>query len=321
MTEEEYKAAIEQYKAEHSAGGSLEHGEWKKHKYIRIENGRYIYPEDLKKSSSVGQKTPVAVGGRLTNPEYESHRDRVDSYQTTESYQTEAKKLAEARATGRKATQEYKSSGQYEKDLADEKAKVEKQKQAEANKKEFEESTKQLSPQEQYKKEQAEKSQQNTPEKKETTTTTQTVNIVDTKTANEARKAAREATQASKLESLIAETSSGKTEDPRSRVKSGKNTLEEIRQEIVQKSNAVKNEVYELSKKYPGSTVEATDLEPETGAPQRFEIRDKSGKLLYDTGNFLSDYDEWNYKRVKHSYNDPKSFYAAVYDYKQAHKR
>ncbi|MBP5595381.1 MAG: hypothetical protein J6Y02_08360 [Pseudobutyrivibrio sp.] len=51
MTEEEYKVAIEQYKAEHSAGGSLEHGEWKKHKYIRIENGRYIYPEDLKKET------------------------------------------------------------------------------------------------------------------------------------------------------------------------------------------------------------------------------------------------------------------------------
>lgn len=32
----------------------LTHGEkWRKHKYIRIENGRYIYPEDLKKSSSL----------------------------------------------------------------------------------------------------------------------------------------------------------------------------------------------------------------------------------------------------------------------------
>lgn len=27
--------------------GVLEHGSWKDHKYIRIENGRYIYPEDL----------------------------------------------------------------------------------------------------------------------------------------------------------------------------------------------------------------------------------------------------------------------------------
>lgn len=38
--------------ARHSeeAGEALEHGEkWRKHKYIRIENGRYIYPEDLEK--------------------------------------------------------------------------------------------------------------------------------------------------------------------------------------------------------------------------------------------------------------------------------
>ena len=45
MTEEEYRAAIAEYKS-----NRLEHGgEWKKHKYIRIENGRYIYPEDLNK--------------------------------------------------------------------------------------------------------------------------------------------------------------------------------------------------------------------------------------------------------------------------------
>lgn len=56
MTEEEYKAAIEKYKAEHAAGGSLEHGEWKKHKYIRIENGRYIYPEDVKPGTSGSQR-------------------------------------------------------------------------------------------------------------------------------------------------------------------------------------------------------------------------------------------------------------------------
>ena len=38
--------------ARHSeeASEALEHGEkWRKHKYVRIENGRYIYPEDLKK--------------------------------------------------------------------------------------------------------------------------------------------------------------------------------------------------------------------------------------------------------------------------------
>ena len=45
-TFEGYQAAIKAYKEAH-----LEHGEWKKHKYIRIENGRYIYPEDVKKGS------------------------------------------------------------------------------------------------------------------------------------------------------------------------------------------------------------------------------------------------------------------------------
>ena len=40
----------------------LEHGEkWRKHKYIRIENGRYIYPEDLKKSNSL-QNIGAAIG-------------------------------------------------------------------------------------------------------------------------------------------------------------------------------------------------------------------------------------------------------------------
>lgn len=107
MTEEEYRAAIAEYKS-----NRLEHGgKWKDHKYIRIENGRYIYPGDEKKegSSSVGQKVPVAVGGRLSNPEYESHRDRTDSYQTTESYQEEAKKVAAAKAAGRTATQQYQT--------------------------------------------------------------------------------------------------------------------------------------------------------------------------------------------------------------------
>lgn len=43
MTREEYEAAIAEYKS----SNRLEHGgKWKDHKYIRIENGRYIYPGD-----------------------------------------------------------------------------------------------------------------------------------------------------------------------------------------------------------------------------------------------------------------------------------
>lgn len=52
MTEEEFRAAVADYKAKHE-GGSLEHAakgsSWKKHKYIRIENGRYIYPDETGK--------------------------------------------------------------------------------------------------------------------------------------------------------------------------------------------------------------------------------------------------------------------------------
>ena len=47
----------------------LYHGEWKKHKYIRIENGRYIYPEDLVKGArNVGSSvanTASAVRDRI----------------------------------------------------------------------------------------------------------------------------------------------------------------------------------------------------------------------------------------------------------------
>lgn len=70
-TLEGYQAAIKAYKENH-----LEHGEWKKHKYIRIENGRYIYPEDVKKSnnnSSRNNQVPLnkqissKIGSTLSN--------------------------------------------------------------------------------------------------------------------------------------------------------------------------------------------------------------------------------------------------------------
>ena len=42
--------------------GHIEHGQkWRKHKYVRIENGRYIYPEDLRKE--VGSTNTLAGGG------------------------------------------------------------------------------------------------------------------------------------------------------------------------------------------------------------------------------------------------------------------
>lgn len=42
----------------------LEHAEWKNHKYIRIENGRYIYPEDLVNKSKQG--TNISSNGSRT---------------------------------------------------------------------------------------------------------------------------------------------------------------------------------------------------------------------------------------------------------------
>lgn len=63
MTDEEYRAAIENYKLEHAAKGST----WQKHKYIRIENGRYIYPEDLKNNGTTNG-TAAALNSMQNTP-------------------------------------------------------------------------------------------------------------------------------------------------------------------------------------------------------------------------------------------------------------
>ena len=48
MTQEEYMASIGKH-LDTPVSDFLQHGgEWKKHKYIRIENGLYVYPEDYK---------------------------------------------------------------------------------------------------------------------------------------------------------------------------------------------------------------------------------------------------------------------------------
>ncbi len=53
-------------------GGKVGNGSgrtWKEHKYIRIENGRYIYPEDLKKKASlVGSKVASSLPKKKTKP-------------------------------------------------------------------------------------------------------------------------------------------------------------------------------------------------------------------------------------------------------------
>ena len=61
----------EQLYLEHSAKGST----WGKHKYIAIKNGRYIYPEDLKKKAA--NKLQQLKGRyeelRYLKPNYEQH--------------------------------------------------------------------------------------------------------------------------------------------------------------------------------------------------------------------------------------------------------
>lgn len=52
-----------------SPGNAGKGRQWKEHKYIRIENGRYIYPEDLKKKAkSVGNKLSSNLPKKKSKP-------------------------------------------------------------------------------------------------------------------------------------------------------------------------------------------------------------------------------------------------------------
>lgn len=121
-TLEGYQAAIKAYKENH-----LEHGEWKKHKYIRIENGRYIYPEDVKKSNNP-RNSQISGEKYVKNKLDDIATGFKNVAKSVQDYRSEAeakKAAADAMKAGRTATQQYKESGQYEKDVADEKAKRE----------------------------------------------------------------------------------------------------------------------------------------------------------------------------------------------------
>lgn len=193
-TFEGYQAAIKAYKETH-----LEHAEWKKHKYIRIENGRYIYPDDLKKTnntSSRNNQVPLnkQISNKITStlsnltpkktttaPTSPASRDQISGEKyvknklneiatgfkniakSVQDYRSEAeakKAAADAMKAGRTATQQYKESGQYEKDVADEKAKKEQQARQDEAKK-----ITSLTPDE-ARKRAAELTKQNTPESK-----------------------------------------------------------------------------------------------------------------------------------------------------------
>ena len=66
----------EQLYLEHSAKGTS----WARHKYIRIEDGVYIYPEDLnkKKRSSGGDAVPASTKSNLSDWEIKIHK-HIDS--------------------------------------------------------------------------------------------------------------------------------------------------------------------------------------------------------------------------------------------------
>jgi len=74
MTREEYLAAIAEYKSDR-----LEHGgQWKKHKYIRIEDGRYIYPDTDAKLREQGDKRVYALvdGKEIVGPPDRSEQNK-----------------------------------------------------------------------------------------------------------------------------------------------------------------------------------------------------------------------------------------------------
>lgn len=81
----------------------LEHGEWKKHKYIRIENGRYIYADDLKKQNNSSKSAPKSPSGsdkktvRIENGKYvvETEADRNNRAEQIKKEEFEAKKSSD----------------------------------------------------------------------------------------------------------------------------------------------------------------------------------------------------------------------------------
>lgn len=107
MTDEEFRAAIAEFKSNHAEPGSLEHAAkgstWKDHKYIRIENDRYIYPGDEKASSSSSQTQ-------------QANNAQLKSLQNSPAMK---KAEAEARAEGRKTTQMIKDVKEAATDRAD----------------------------------------------------------------------------------------------------------------------------------------------------------------------------------------------------------
>ncbi len=327
MTEEEYKAAIEKYKAEHSAGGSLEHGEWKKHKYIRIENGRYIYPEDLKKSGAAGQdvanmashinSVAKAAGSKeritgtvdkrgtvWTNSEGKKFIDNLNLVALGKPpYYTPTEEQKKQDATKKTVDEKTKA-------IEDEVIKYAKRG-SEAYNNIMDNTKKILSEDPESKVEVTydkdkdslkltNKSAYYDPELKRASKSTIAIAVVNNvsergKSPTDAIKEAADSIKERKNAPLPEETSKKLREDLR------KDGLDDS--EIT----SIFNKAYEKWQKETENTENPTKA--------------RLVQMIIKDGATASANKKNSQKKIQHSYTDSKSFYSAVYDYKQAHKR
>ena len=109
------------YKATDEDGNTvLKHG-WKKHKYLYIKNGRYVYPEDVKKNAKKAAKfvkkvatrdaafkmaaTKYLVDKAVNSPTANAAKSKARSVVSKAEYKLER--------AGQKLTNDVKSSGAY----------------------------------------------------------------------------------------------------------------------------------------------------------------------------------------------------------------
>lgn len=70
-------------------------GAWKEHKYVRIENGRYVYPEDLEGGSANGSSSSVSTENTTSSSGYDRDAIRANKYATSTESNRSAARLNE----------------------------------------------------------------------------------------------------------------------------------------------------------------------------------------------------------------------------------
>ena len=109
------------YKATDEDGNTVLKHSWKNHKYLYIKNGKYVYPEDVKKNVKNAAKFVKKVVTRDAALKTEAARDLLDKASkspTANAARAKAnsvKSKAEYKLTraGEKLTNDVKSSGAY----------------------------------------------------------------------------------------------------------------------------------------------------------------------------------------------------------------